>query len=109
MVLFLGLIFFLLTWCFGCAAHATLLRNTPGPDDSVAGFWIGLWHGFILPFTFIISLFSDINVYEVHNNGGWYNCGFFIGAAMILGGSASGASAARGGEDEGDEEEEDEP
>jgi len=53
-----------------------------------AGFLRGLWHGFIAPFTFIISLFSEnINMYEVHNNGGWYDFGFVIGAAIIFSGS----------------------
>ena len=53
-----------------------------------AGFLRGLWHGFIAPFTFIISLFTEnINMYEVHNNGGWYDFGFVIGAAIIFSGS----------------------
>jgi hypothetical protein len=61
----------------------------------VAGFWLGLWHGFILPFAFVISLFSDkVTIYEVHNTGTWYNLGFLMGAAMIWGGSG-GASARR--------------
>ena len=45
-----------------------------------AGFWNGLWHGFILPFSFIGSLFSEnIAIYEVNNNGGFYNLGFMLG------------------------------
>lgn len=35
----------------------------------IAGFWPGLWQGFIAPFVFVVSLFKgDLNVYEVHNN-----------------------------------------
>ena len=53
-----------------------------------AGFLRGLWHGFIAPFTFFVSLFTDnINLYEVHNNGGWYDFGFVIGAGIIFSGS----------------------
>jgi hypothetical protein len=64
-----------------------LLLVSAGADGRIAGFWLGLWHGFICPVTFIISLFSDkVHLYEVHNNGGWYNFGFLMGACMILGG-----------------------
>ncbi len=60
--------------------------------DQQAGFWSGLWHGFISFFTFIISLFSDnVNVYEVNNNGGWYNFGFILGISIFYGGSSKGS------------------
>lgn len=64
-----------------CAGPNSLV-NVPSQDGSVAGFWMGLWHGFIAPITWAISLitlFSDsMNFYEVHNNGGWYNFGFMM-------------------------------
>ena len=63
----------LITCCLlgGCAASQNLLKDSPSPDGSVAGFWLGLWHGMILPISFVVSLFRDgVNVYEVHNNGG---------------------------------------
>ena len=77
----------------GCAA---------GPNDvaevgtaHVAGFWLGLWHGVICPVTFLISLFNDhVNLYEVHNNGNWYNFGFVFGASIVFGGGP-GAGARR--------------
>ncbi len=57
-------------------------------DAKPAGFWAGLWHGFICVITFIISLFSDsVEMYEISNNGGWYNFGFLLGAAIALGGT----------------------
>lgn len=57
---------------------------------STYGFWSGLWHGFIAPFSFIGSLFSDeIALYAVNNNGGWYDFGFVLGAGILLGGSSS--------------------
>ncbi len=56
-----------------------------------AGFWMGLWHGFISFFTFIISLFSDnVGIYEINNNGGWYNFGFILGVSIFFGGSSKG-------------------
>ena len=87
----------LITCCLlgGCAAGQNVLKDSPSPDGSVAGFWLGLWHGMILPISFVVSLFRDgVNVYEVHNNGGWYNFGFLWGAAIVLGGGGSAASQA---------------
>lgn len=56
-------------------------------DLSPAGFWMGLWHGFIALFTFVISLFTDsVSLYEINNNGNWYNFGFIIGIAAFFGG-----------------------
>jgi hypothetical protein len=76
-----------------CAAHPNPMAHTPGSDGSVAGFWLGLWHGMICPLTFIISLFTDsIHFYEVHNNGGWYNFGFLLGAGAVVGGSSQASS-----------------
>jgi hypothetical protein len=63
------------------------LARTENPAGNVAGFWQGMWHGFTAPFTFFISLFNPkVNVYEVHNNGGWYHFGYIIGLSMIFGG-----------------------
>jgi hypothetical protein len=77
-----------------CAAGPNVEEGAADASGQVAGFWPGLWHGIIAPVTFVISLFSNtVNVYEVHNNGNWYNFGFILGAGMFLGGS--GASARR--------------
>lgn len=44
------------------------------------GFWYGLWHGWIILFSWIGSWFSnEIAIYAVNNNGGWYDFGFIIG------------------------------
>jgi hypothetical protein len=84
-------VFLILT---ACAAGPNEALNTASPNSMiVAGFWRGLWHGIIAPVTFFISLFTDnINLYEVHNNGGWYDFGFVIGAGIIFG---SGGRASR--------------
>jgi len=75
----------------GCAAGPNQLAGTPDDDGAVAGFWKGLWHGIIAPITFIISLFArNVHFYEVHNNGGWYNLGFVIGAGILFGGGFLG-------------------
>ena len=60
------------------------------PGAAPAGFWAGLWHGLILPITFIVSLFSmNVRIYETNNSGRWYDFGFLIGASASLGGSSS--------------------
>ena len=60
----------------GCAAGDP--RFT---EAEPAGFLYGFWHGLIMFFTFVISLFSDTTViYEVNNSGGWYDFGFLLGA-----------------------------
>jgi hypothetical protein len=79
-----------------CAAGPNSSVDVPSADGDVAGFWLGLWHGIIVPITFIVSLFSDtVNPYEVHNSGGWYDFGFLFGASMSLGGSGAGARSTR--------------
>lgn len=78
----------------GCAAGANPME--PAQDPEPAGFLLGLWHGFISLFAFIVSLFSDsVGVYEVVNNGNWYNFGFVLGAMMFYGGGGGGASRKR--------------
>jgi predicted phage tail protein len=77
----------------GCAPGANELTGTPREKGSAAGFWLGLWQGIISPVTFVVSLFTrSVQMYEVHNNGGWYNFGFLLGLSIIFGGGAGGAS-----------------
>ena len=65
-------------------------RDTEG-SSGVAGFWPGLWHGLILPVAFIISLFDDgTGIYEIHNNGNWYNFGFVLGTWFVFGSFLAG-------------------
>ena len=57
-------------------------------SDAVAagapGFWLGLWHGFIFPVAWIVSLFvPDVAIYAVPNNGGWYDFGYFVGIVFL--------------------------
>jgi hypothetical protein len=80
-----------------------LVSCAPGPNPAeggpgdVAGFWQGLWHGFIVLFTFVISLFNgDVGIYEVSNNGGWYNFGYLLGVMIFWGGGGGGAAKGAG-------------
>ena len=85
----------LVVLCFSlaaCAAGPNIMRDSQDSDGETAGFLKGIWHGLISPIAFIISLFNkSVNIYEIHNNGGWYNLGFLIGAMIIFGGSGGGA------------------
>jgi hypothetical protein len=74
----------------GCAPGANQFQGTASEQHGVAGFWLGLWQGFIAPFVFVASLFkNNINIYEVHNNGAWYNFGYLFGLACFFGGSGN--------------------
>lgn len=83
----------LLSACAGAAGPNNVAHMATG---HTSGFWAGLWHGIILPIAFIVSLFSDhVGVYDVHNNGGWYNFGFVLGAGVLLGGGGRRARVSR--------------
>ena len=61
------------------------LVNQPDAQGRVARSLAGLWHGFILPVTLVLSFFnSDVQIYEVHNAGSEYNFGFFLGEAFLF-------------------------
>ena len=97
-ILQLGILTIGVILVMGCTAAA----NPMAADQGVAGFWKGLWHGFILLFTFIIGLFKDgVGIYEVANNGAWYDFGFLLGVMMFWGSSGNKACGLRCGEDKG--------
>lgn len=84
LILYLIVIILLLT---GCA-------NVENINDCVVeepyGFWNGLLHGIIAPFSFIGSLFSEsISMYGVNNTGGWYDFGFALGAGILFSASSN--------------------
>ena len=81
------------------APSENVLATTPNAQGNVAGFWQGLWHGFTTPITFLMSLFNkNVSIYEVHNNGAWYNFGYIIGLSMVFGGGGGGGKLAKGSE-----------
>jgi hypothetical protein len=64
-------------------------------DGNAPGFWFGLWHGFIAPITFIVSLLSDIRIYAYPNAGLWYDFGFMLGISGFSGGIFAGSRRRR--------------
>ena len=88
----LVLVLLLLVILAGCAPGPNQSKGTTSEHNVVAGFWLGLWQGFIAPFVFVASLFkSNISIYEVLNNGAWYNFGYLFGLACFFGGSGNRA------------------
>jgi hypothetical protein len=54
-----------------------------------AGFFTGVWHGWIAPISLIVGLFKDgVRVYEPFNTGWWYDFGFYIAVIAGFGGIA---------------------
>ena len=72
------------------ACAATQAGTAVAP--AAPGFWLGLWHGFIFPIAWVVSLLMDnVAVYAVPNSGGWYDFGFFCGVVILGGGGIGGA------------------
>ena len=66
-----------------CADSVSYQVLTENPH--IYGFWGGLWHGLIIPYSFIGSLFSDeISIYAISNNGAFYNLGFALGSIITF-------------------------
>lgn len=76
-----------ITLC-GCA-------NTVYPEVTTnIGFLYGVWHGFILPVSWLCSLFNeDVAIYAVNNSGGWYDFGFLVGISTTISRTISSQSS----------------
>lgn len=81
MFLFLLAAAFTLSGCFPGG-------GTYGPVEP-AGFFSGIWHGWIAPISLIVGLFKDgVRIYEPYNTGWWYDLGFYIAVISGFGGIA---------------------
>ncbi|MCF8243251.1 MAG: hypothetical protein K9J16_17880 [Melioribacteraceae bacterium] len=57
--------------------------------EEPAGFFMGIWHGWIAPITLIVGIFNpDIRIYEIFNTGWWYDFGFYMAIIGGFGGIA---------------------
>ena len=73
-------------------AACTATQAPEATAGGAPGFWFGLWHGFIAPVTFVVSLFTDaVRVYSVPNLGRWYDFGFMLGIGGFSGGVFAGS------------------
>lgn len=78
--LYLLLVFvFLLTSCMpGQGEYET---------NHLAGFFAGVWHGWIAPLSLIFGFFNpEVRIYEINNTGWWYDFGFYIAIISGFGG-----------------------
>jgi hypothetical protein len=72
----------LLSFLALAACAATQQADAVAPH--APGFWLGLWHGFIFPVAWAISLVvPKVAVYAVPNSGGWYDFGYFLGIVVF--------------------------
>ncbi len=78
-------VFILLTFVLtGCIPGDGTYTNT-----NTAGFFWGVWHGWVAPVSLIISIFNDnISIYEVNNTGFFYDLGFYMAVISGFGGIA---------------------
>lgn len=66
------------------SACATQVPSAVAHTPTTPGFLPGLWHGFIFPVAWVLSLFMpDVAVYAVPNTGGWYDFGYFLGIVVF--------------------------
>ena len=67
------------------------MKNIPlEQTGKIYGFWRGLWDGLTATFAFIGNLFGGhYGLYQVHNNGNWYDIGFLLGIGAFAAGGSS--------------------
>ena len=68
----------------GCAHPHQIASCLPTAEEP-SGFWFGTWNGMTMFFSLIGSAFSNnITIYDVNNNGWFYNFGFVCGFSAII-------------------------
>lgn len=81
-----------------CALAACATQDVTALDETGPGFLLGLWHGFIFPVAWLLSLFMDeVAIYAVPNDGGWYDFGYFLGIVVFGVGARKTHVVYRGG------------
>ena len=54
-----------------------------------AGFFTGIWHGWIAPISLIFGFFDrNVRIYEQFNTGWWYDFGYYMAVISGFGGIA---------------------
>jgi hypothetical protein len=78
-----------------CAFALVLILSSCLPGDGKnsiekpAGFWSGIWHGWIAPLSLVVGIFDrNIRIYEKANSGWWYDLGFYMAVISGFGGLA---------------------
>ncbi len=90
----------LLAFCASLLLTGCIPGDGTYTSDDPAGFFWGVWHGWIAPISLIISLFVDgIRVYETVNTGWWYDFGFYIAVISGFGGLSLSRKKGKKGKD----------
>jgi hypothetical protein len=56
-------------------------------EDNPAGFFMGIWHGWIAPISLVVGIFDpQVRIYEQDNTGWLYDFGFYIAIISGFGG-----------------------
>jgi len=91
-----ALLFGIVIACLMFILTGCLPGDGTSSSDKPAGFFRGIWHGWVAPISLIGGLFNkNIRVYEVYNTGWWYDFGYYIAVISGFGGLA--LSRKRGG------------
>lgn len=57
------------------------------PGRGPAGFFTGVWHGWIAPISLVWGFFNrSVRIYDKHNTGWWYDFGYYIAVISGFGG-----------------------
>ncbi len=68
-------------------------RNTV---EKPAGFWTGIWHGWVAPVSLVVGIFNkNVRIYEQANTGWWYDLGFYMAVISGFGGLAFSRKSAK--------------
>ena len=84
-VLWLVAVLVIVTLLLTACGQPNPMKNVPDATGHVYGFWNGAWDGLTVGWAFLINLFGGhYGLYEVHNNGGWYDFGYYVGICLII-------------------------
>ena len=67
-----------LLWCPEC----TFIKSGNVITSNPPGFFQAVWHGLLAPYTLIVRIFVDIDMYAIPNGGWDYDLGFLIGICL---------------------------
>ena len=82
-----------------CARQPEPSTVVPAGDlafrGQIAGFLIGLFHGFTMVLNMLASLIFDVRIYTFPNSGRLYDLGYVLGAAGFFGAASESRSKDR--------------
>lgn len=82
---------FIALFCALLALSSCLPGDGKNSVEHPAGFFWGVWHGWVAPISLIGGLFNkNIRVYESMNTGWWYDLGFYMAIISGFGGLSLG-------------------